>query len=213
MVHLLKRTAIALGIILISLTFISSSTAQAQPNIGVKGGVGFANMNGVDYEMDSRTGLAIGAYTNLALSNSPIVIQPELLYTQKGYAGTGTISIGGAQVANADFTFKFDYIEVPVLGKASFDAGGSSVLPYAFAGPYLGFNVNAEADIETNNGSGTEDVSDQVSSTDLGLVIGAGATVSNSINISARYEAGLTETIDGTDAKNGALMFTAGYSF
>lgn len=176
---------------------VVANQAKAQTGFGIRGGVNFANLNDVDDRPDSRTGLMAGIYTNFLIPNSPVVIQPEVLYTQKGY------EVG-------DNAVKLDYIEVPVLAKFNFITDGS-VTPNVYFGPYLGINVSAEAD--TDPFGGDVDIDDAVNTTDFGVVVGGGVNFGR-IDLGVRYGAGLTEVFDeGGEGKNGVFSITAGVGF
>lgn len=181
------------------------SEVAAQPSFGLRGGLNLANFNDVD-NTESRTGFMAGAYVNIGVPMSPISIQPEVLYTQKGAEMSGTV--GGEPITS---TTKLDYIEIPVLAKFSFAPG--PVTPHVYFGPYLGFNVSAEAETEAAGQSATQDIKDSVKGTDFGVVVGAEAEISK-FNVGVRYGAGLTEiSEDGGDGKNGVFSIVAGISF
>ena len=176
---------------------LNQAEAQNRPGFGIRGGLNFANLNDIDADVDSRTGIMLGVYTNFLIPNSPVYIQPEVLYTQKGYeVGDGTV--------------KLDYIEIPVLARFDFITDGN-ITPNVYFGPYIGFNVNAEAE-----GDGGElDIDEAVEGTDFGVVVGGGLDFGR-IDLGVRYGAGLSEIFedgpfgDGSEAKNGVISITAG---
>lgn len=181
------------------------SEVAAQPGFGLRGGLNIANLNNVD-DADSRTGFMGGAYINVPVPMSPVSIQPELLYTQKGAEASETF--GGETVT---VTNKLDYVEIPVLAKFSFAPG--PVTPHVYFGPYLAINVSAELEAEGGGQSSSEDIKDAVKDTDFGVVVGAEVDISK-FNVGVRYGAGLTEIYEeGGDAKNGVLSIVAGINF
>lgn len=187
---------------------VVANQAIAQTGFGIRGGVNFANLNDIDGEVDSRTGFMAGLYFNFPVTNSPVSIQPEVLYTQKGFE-------------SGDDTFQLDYVEVPVLAKFNFITNGN-ITPNVYFGPYVGFNVSAEVD--TGNGDGlfgddTEtDIEDGVENTDFGVTVGGGLDFGR-FDLGVRYNAGLTEVFeDGlidndSGAKHGVFSITAGIDF
>lgn len=206
MKKLLSKYSITIGILIVGLIFIQTNTSNAQ-SFGVKGGVDFAKLSysnsGGSISSSSTTGFVIGGYATFEMS-SGIMLQPELLYVQKG---------SESSFGSSTTTTNLDYIEIPVLAKYSFSAGSSSFKPYAAAGPYLAFNMNAE----TEGGGQTTDISDNVKGTDFGLAGEVGANISG-FNIGLRYDLGLTDIDDSGQGgsgstKNTALFITAGYSF
>lgn len=197
-----KLLSLICAFALISVAGINTATAQSPLNFGLRGGLNIANLNNVD-GTDARTGFTAGAYLNFKVPMSPVSIQPEILYTQKGFDASGTIS--GQQIST---TTKLDYIEIPVLAKFSFAPGPFT--PKVYFGPYVGFNVKAEVEAEGGGQSGTTDIKDSVKDTDFGVVVGAEVSISK-FNVGIRYGAGLTKIAeDDSDGKNGVLSIVAG---
>lgn len=199
-----KLFALILVIGLMTSAGAETLKAQSPLNFGIRGGLNIANLNNVD-DTDARTGLLAGAYLNFKVPMSPVSIQPEILYAQKGFEATTTVS--GQQV-NA--TTKLDYIEVPVLAKFSFAPG--PLTPKVYFGPYVGFNVKAEVEAESGGNSASVDVKDSIKDTDFGVVVGAEVSFSK-LNVGLRYGAGLTKIAeDDSDGKNGVFSIVAGIS-
>lgn len=182
----------------------SANQVAAQTGFGVRGGVNFANLNDTDADVDARTGIMAGAYLNLPISNSPVSIQPEVLYTQKGFE-------------SGDNTYQLDYVEVPVLARFDFITN-SGLRPHVYFGPYIGFNVNAEIDGEDEGTLFPDDsqtnIDDITNDTDFGVSVGAGLDFGR-FDLGVRYNAGLTEVFDADDmtAKNGVLSIVGGIGF
>lgn len=200
-----KLLSIICVLSLLTVAGVSSANAQSPLSLGIRGGLNFANLNNVDGS-EARTGFMAGAYFNFKVPMSPVSIQPEILYTQKGYEASGTVL--GQQV-NA--TTKLDYIEVPVLAKFSFAPG--PVTPHVYFGPYLALNISAEVEAEGGGQSGTQDIKDSVKDTDFGVVVGGEVDISK-FNVGVRYNAGLTKIAeDDSDGKNGVFSIVAGINF
>jgi opacity protein-like surface antigen len=207
MYHFIRRYTRSLALVLFlgaGLIF-TATPAQSQTDIspGVRAGVDFMSVGGDDTDgFDSRTGFLIGGYATIDFG-APVLVQPEIMYIQKG---------ASAEIGDTEITQKLDYIEIPVLAKYQIPAGGFS--PNVFAGPALGFNINAER----SNGD-TQDISDSISGTEFGLYFGAGADFglsAGTVSIDARYNLGLTNILD-TDGdasqNNQGFMITAGFAF
>ncbi len=106
-------------------------------SLGAKSGL---NLAWVTAEIPDRlnrvpaTGLQIGAVANIGV-NENFSIQPELLFSQKGYKtkDDGTIP-------DMSWSSKFikNYIEVPVMAKVTFGNDNSGARVYLNAGPYIG---------------------------------------------------------------------------
>ena len=70
-------------------------------------------------------------------------------------------------------TFKFDYIEFPILLVGQVPASETATLQF-FAGPVLGFNVNAELEGSVGDLSASVDIAEFVADFEFGLALGAG---------------------------------------
>ncbi len=187
-----------MAVLIISLFTITSATAQVDKpvKVGITGGLNLANFNDSNVETDINTGLTAGVFSRFYIPDSPVSIQPEILYSQKGASGD-----------NIDANL--DYIEIPVLARFAF-VNDSEVTPNVFFGPYVGFNLSAEG----TNGNITINADDVVNKTDAGVVFGADMELSQ-FTIGGRYSAGLIEVFDDPDAtsKNGVFSIMVGVSF
>ena len=193
---------------LIGILGLVAAPALAVENMsaGVKAGYNMANVavSPDDTDTDFRSGLSLGGYVGLPI-NQQFSIQPEALFSMKG-----------SEAADGSGSLKLNYIEVPVLAKATF-LPQSKAHPMLFAGPSLAYNVTAK----TALGESELDVSDSVNSFDMGLVFGGGldyplSNGAKSIGIDIRYTMGLTNANDSgtsTEAKNNVLsiMGTLGF--
>jgi hypothetical protein len=188
---------------LLGLLALVAAPAFAVENLsaGVKAGYNMANMNtDPDASFDARNGLALGGYIGVPISRQ-FSIQPEALFSMKG-----------AEMPDGSGSVALNYIEVPVLAKASF-MPQAKAHPMLFAGPSVAFNLSAK--------TGDVDVKDNVSPFDMGMVFGGGLDYplsggAKSIGIDVRYTLGLTNTDDtgsGADVKNNVLsiMGTLGF--
>lgn len=103
----------------------AAGTLQAQKlNLGIKGGINFADLNGDDVDgADGRTGYHFGVTAELGLGDK-LSIQPEAIYSAQG-------------VKDNNFDYNIDYINVPVLAKY-YVVNNFSLQ----AGPQFGFKVN-----------------------------------------------------------------------
>jgi hypothetical protein len=209
----MNRVIRILAVLALAFVFTSPATAIENIHAGVKGGYNISNMSvdPGDELADSRGGLALGGYVGIPVSPM-FSVQPEAYFSMKG----DSESSGGATG-----TMKLDYIEVPVLAKASF-LPHAKAKPSLFAGPSLAYNLNAKSAIEgTGLLDGETDIKDQTNAVDFGLVFGGGVDYSlqngaKSIGIDLRYTMGLTNTIDsdtGAEAKNHvfSIMGTLGF--
>lgn len=188
-----KLLSLICVIALVSAAGVTTANAQSPINFGLRAGLNFANFNDLeDGDLDSRTGFLVGGYLNFKIPMSPVSIQPEALYSQKG------AEEGGA-------TIKLDYLEVPVLAKFSFAPGPAT--PHVYFGPYVGFVLNSEV-----SGNG-QSISIDNAQTDFGGIVGGGLDINlgvTKLNAGLRYGFGLVDAFDGGQGKNGVFSVVAG---
>ena len=162
--------------------------------------------DGWDFGM--RTGLMFGGV--LSYSFSPVLgLQFEPAYVQKG-SKIDASSIEQGMTIKLEATLSGDYVDIPVLFKASF--GDGPVKPYLLAGASIAFllgDVKLKIDKATANG---QDVTNQlpsemkeqtvkVKSNDFILNFGGGVIIpAGQVNIfiEGQYNLGLTDVNDET---------------
>jgi hypothetical protein len=201
--------------LLLAAAILTPPEASAQTVIGVKGGIGIAELslseNSLDF--DSRTTFTGGAFATFGLGET-FFLQPEVLYAPKGAKG---------DLDGVDATFALDYIEVPLLVGAGFNVGSGSVQPRVFAGPSVGFEIGCDVSGSEGGTSVSLSCSElelETTSVDFGVVFGAAVAFplgSVQLIIDGRYDLGLTNVNDteGDDEslKNRAWQFMAGVGF
>lgn len=192
----MKKSFLSIFIVCGLLTALSVQHANAQADFGLRAGINYANYNDLpdNFDPDSRTGFMVGGYLDLTIPMSPFSIQPEILYTQKGYEE------GGA-------TLKSDYLEVPVLAKFSFAPG--PIQPHVYLGPYAAFSLNSEV----SGGGVNVEIDD--AQTDFGGVVGAGTDINagvTKVNLGLRYGFGLIDAYEDGEGKNSVFSIVAGIS-
>jgi hypothetical protein len=101
-------------LLMITLMASLAYTAKAQDEVavGLKIGTNYSNVydsKGEDFEADAKFGLAAGGFVSIPLGKY-FGIQPEVLFSQKGFKGTG--SMFGSTY---DLTRTTSYIDVPLL--------------------------------------------------------------------------------------------------
>lgn len=106
--------------LIVALTFLisvgnsqnNSNDAREQFKLGVKIGANLSNVydtDGEDFTADPKLGLAGGVFVSIPIV-SFLGIQPELLFSQKGYKGSG--SILGSEYK---YSFTSNFIDFPVF--------------------------------------------------------------------------------------------------
>lgn len=179
----MKKQLLSCAILVLVLT--SATPAWAQVGGGFKAGVNFANVSGSDDDPGRRIGWTAGAF--LVTNQGLVAVQPEVLFSMQGTK----FDVDEATV---------DYFQVPVLLRI----GSSSKEKASFfglVGPSFGVRIRDEG------------WSDPIKRTDVGLVVGAGFTVSRFL-IEARYTAGLTDFSEGSVAyKHRVVSVLGGFVF
>lgn len=212
----MKKTSFAFLAVLITL-FIGTRVdthAQGLVNFGLKGGLSVANMSIDDSDDNSaRTGITVGAVLDIGIPLFPVGLETGLYYSQQGTT-YDIDNIAGLPLGMRGTT-KLDYLTIPVLAKVNFGPPGP-FKPHFVAGPYASFILNAESEFSENGQTETIDISDDVETTDLGLVLGLGADINlivTTISVQGRYSFGLTDVFEDVGSKNRTLSIVAGFAF
>jgi hypothetical protein len=189
-------------------------------SFGPKIGVSFTNFRAPDDE-EFKAGFCGGAFLAYAIHDW-FTVQPELLYSMKGYDRSFSIFL------SEDHGVNLDYIEIPVLAMLTIPTN-SIFTPNIFVGPTMAFNVRAE----TYRGDQSEDIKDIVNVFEASMVFGGGLNVvlgprGRVFTFDIRYVMGLTDIFDvpeGADeiirlgnvfpggAKNSVVSIMFGYGF
>ena len=171
----------------------------------VRGGANIATVGGDDTDnLSSRLApyAAVGTECNLFDKFS---LQPELV-----------LSMQGAEYEESegfDGRFKFNYLNVPVMGKLYVSDG-----LFVEGGPQVGILLSAKDEYDTPT-SGEDDIKDDLKSTDFGANIGLGYQWDSGLNVNARYTFGISDINDfdspGFDFsnQNNVLAFGVGWRF
>jgi hypothetical protein len=178
--------------------------AQDKENMsfGVKGGLNVSSITNADQDgvnSKSLIGFHAGFFGEFMISDK-FAIQPEVLYSTQG--------------VKLDFEgdkgdLKLDYINIPVMAKYYVADTFSLEL-----GPQIGFLVSAKA----KSGGVSEDIKDQVKSTDVSLGFGASYYFAEKFMLGARYNLGLTRmqkdlATGESQSKNSVFQVSLGYKF
>lgn len=213
---------------------INNILAMGKTSIGIKGGLNLSNLYGehVHEDLMVRPGLIFGALLHVE-SSDKFAIQPELLFSMKGYTTKEngiTERIG------------FRYIEIPVLFQYLLASSGP-VIPQFYAGPAISFKagVDIKNDLKVSKEmidfyeSYLEELEESKSRSmkgvDLGIVLGTGLGVKSGLGgkflldlrvtlglfkidkLTERMKySGITEK-DLAEVKNFAFSVLAGYLF
>lgn len=164
-------------------------------------------------KVEAASGIQAGLVANFKLSEI-ISVQPELLYTLKGYK---------FQVDTETNTGKYDYFDLPVLAKISI--GNGPVQGFVTAGPVFSYWMGGEdhtedagdefsraIDFEDDN-DGVENRFEAGASLGVGLAYNTGA---GALNLDLRYGTGFTSVYkfdDDSKLRNEGFSITLAYLF
>jgi hypothetical protein len=209
--HHFKRNLMKkLFILQIALCSLITMNAQ-NVRFGITAGTSIASQkfkaSGISISGDSKVGFTAGVLADLGLSEN-FVFQPGLNFVQKG----SKISSGGVTA-----TQTLNYIELPLNALYKTSAGSGSF--FAGIGPALGygFGGTAKSDGESQDiHFGSSDNDDYKPFEFSGNIL-AGYEFSNGFFVSANYNHGFSNILNGGDAdqsaKNNYFGIRLGYKF
>jgi len=201
----MKKVLIGFVAVLFAVAVLPQSGAAS---IGIKGGFALSNLrfsNAGDVGTLSNLQAMTGGFS-LGMNLGLFCIQPEILY----------VRMGAKQVYDAVSTeTHLDYVQVPLFLKVNIIPG--PVSPMIYGGGYGSYLLSAKG----VGGGVSEDIKDQVKSTDYGLVFGGGVDFKLAVvklTAEIRYNLGLANIAKNPDpadltVKNKSLMFLVGVTF
>lgn len=184
---------------LFAIAALVTTLVSAQVQFGVKAGLNLANLS-----VSPNDGSSLKMKPNFHVGGLAYVplfghfgLQPEILYSAQGTKVSAEGSSG---------TLNVNYVNVPVLFKYK-DASGF----FAELGPQIGILTTGNEKFEGT----TQNIKDQLKSTDISGVFGIGYLSSLNLGIDARYNLGLTNIAksDGGSIKNGVIQVGVFYMF
>ena len=214
-----RRAGYAAGVLFVLAVAGGVRDAAAQIKPGVLIGVNSASLSIPDtflpvedvdltVTVKRRTGLIVGGFVDVPVAKS-VALEIGALFSQKGSATE--ISIPGIVSGNADT--RIQYLDIPILGVVSV-AKFSQAGVHLLVGPSIGVKVGARLKATVEGQSETQDISDQIPSTDIGLVLGGRVDFSQGVLAEFRYTQGFTDLSDSDESvKNRVFSFLIGYRF
>ncbi len=218
------KKAFLFGAVALASTVFGAPRAQAQSlRFGIKGGASLSNLAGNLANQDrykNRFGFHGGALLNIGLMDDDfLAIQPEVLYSQKGfnYQG-GSLTLGNTTFATTGGV-RYDYIDVPVLLRLKTNG------VFFELGPQYSYLLQVSSDRAfTQNGQVVTGSQAQVTNLDnvrrneLGYAAGLGYQSSAGPMLGLRYNGAFTDFArDGysdnefRNARNSVFQLYVGY--
>jgi hypothetical protein len=181
--------------------------------MGIKAGLNVATTGGADASSQSITSFNAGMFATFNVAGL-LAIQPELLYTVKGYKVSYAVldEIGPIPFGSGNVTGKISYLEIPILFKLN-TSSLSIIRPNIFAGPEVAFKLSSKA---VSGSPSSEQDLQNINSTDFGIIIGMGININlpiTTLMIDIRYDIGMRVLHSSTnppDIKNRVLTLNAG---
>jgi hypothetical protein len=185
-------------LMMIAIMMVAAVSANAQNEVGQASikpmaGVNLATMTKFD-DSKMRVGLAAGLEFEYGVAEN-FGLSAGVLYSMQGVKYDEQL-FGGKVTA----TYKFDYINVPILANY-YVVPGLAIK----AGVQPGFNVKKKADVDGVNG----DIAD-VNSFYFSIPVGLSYEFSNVV-LDARYNWGITKAVKDVDSKHSYFTITLGY--
>ncbi|MGV3538231.1 MAG: porin family protein [Rufibacter sp.] len=183
----------------------ASFAAQAQSSFGIKGGLNYSNLSGDlkdESVFNNKIGFNAGIYFNAPIVGNFFSIQPEVLYSNKGYEYDDKVE---STLLGDEYRFEgtanFNYIDVPVLAKVK--AGGL----FFEAGPQVSYLVSVNDKTKTyRNGELTDRTSSEKSKEgysdfEIGYTAGIGYATQGGISLGLRYNGAFTDLAENSPAR------------
>jgi opacity protein-like surface antigen len=172
--------------------------------------------------LGTKMGFLISGYLCFQL-NEYFAIQPEVTYIRKG--GKQDVTVNSTLLSipipiSGSVMWKLDYIEIPILAKIILPTKGK-ISPNLIIGPAVAFNVGSKIGGELLGAEADFDIDPIISSTDFGMIVGAGVDYDISekamINLEGRFGLGFTNwfdlPLDIVSVKNGNISIMAGFGY
>lgn len=186
----------------------ASPTYAQGVTVGAKVGVNFADVSSSDDEDEefqkNKIGFVAGGFVDVPVAPQ-FSFAPEVLFSQKGTK---------LEDGDDSISFNVTQVQVPLLFKANFSGGGSSVRPFVTVGPAFGFTASAKTKSDFGGVETEIDSKDEVETVEFSLVFGGGVKFGNA-SIEARYDLGLNDmsTDEDDDSKTRTFSILFGFGW
>lgn len=183
-------------------------------HFGIRGGLNLASIVNSDdapnFDGQMKAGFHAGAYVTLPLAKT-FAIQPEVLYSQKGYRADRTF-LGSSY----KYRVTTSYIDVPILAKIT-PVKNFGIL----VGPQFSFLTHTKAKFDTPNATFEQNIdneNDNLRDNILGGLAGLEYGITDNVTIGARYALDFQKNNSDGDAnslryRNQVVSFTVGFQF
>jgi hypothetical protein len=171
------------------------------PRFGIKAGVNLAEFRANDYssgaepDVNMKTSMHAGVFANIPLGTAGWAVQPEVLYSGQGSKMNVPTQVGSVTTMTK-YEQDLSYITIPIMLQWKSPSGF-----FLETGPQPGFLVRAKQD-----GPGDTETDDKSAFDNFDFSWGAGLGYLSrmGLGIGARYNYGLTNTIEDGGGNNSA---------
>ncbi|UOG75518.1 PorT family protein [Hymenobacter tibetensis] len=217
----MKKTTLILATAFAALAAAPAAHAQGI-RLGVKAGANLSNLSGDlvnEDRFENKIGFHGGVMLNIGLLDDGFLsVQPEVLFSQKGYTYADQEFTFGTVRRKDDGSVTYNYIDVPVLLKIK--AGNV----YFEAGPQYSYLLKAKNDYKsTSNGNTVIEYNntinlDNVNRNEIGYAAGLGYQSDGGLVLGLRYNGSFTDfgkdgyqDDDTRNARNSVFQASVGY--
>lgn len=224
----MKKSAFLIGALFAT---AAVSSAQAQDvRFGLRAGANYSNLSGNiknENTYNNKIGFLGGVMVNIPVVENFFSVQPEILYSQKGFDNKPTefTTVLGAK-QKREGSVNYNYLDVPVLLKIN--AGGFIVE----AGPQYSYLLGSNNETKTTTtpalggAPSTTESNDKndvsgLNRNELGYLAGVGYQANNGLSLSLRYTGAFSDFVKSDDntyfngdlknARHSAFQLSLGY--
>jgi len=211
----MKKIVLCILFTIITTQFVS---AQDKVYYGAKVGGNISHFfyQGEDKSFNDRSKMKLashfGAFAEIIL-NDYYAIQPELLFSTKG------ARFSKSDENDYQSAYVLKYLSLPVIAKYYVTKSFSIEAGPQFAYLLSAKDVIRDDEYQTNYGeeAAVIEMKDDLTTLDIGIVVGTGYVFDTGLYLSARYNVGINNTyksFTGFDdhLQNGTIQFSIGYS-
>jgi len=197
-----------------------AQNSSMSPLFGIKAGLNLAKMRANDFPdgfapdvSNKKSGFG-GLFMNAPLGTGGLAIQPELLYSRQGGKFKQTTTVG-TTTQTMDYDEDLSYITLPIMVQWKAPGG-----VFVETGPVPGYLIKAKQD---GPGSTEADNKSSFDKFDLAWGAGLGFKTKTGLGIGARYNYGLTNTLEdgggnnssnnGPELKNSVIQIGLSWGF
>lgn len=208
-----KKAVLLVTLLVTTFGFSQMTTTDTRDELklGFKAGVNFSNVydqQGQDFVAEGKSGFAAGAFVAIPIGKV-FGIQPEVMYSQKGYKATGKI-LG----LNYDYSKTATYLDIPLLLQVKPIPMLSLV-----AGPQFSYLLSTKNEFNGSSSTSNEASinSDNYKKNIFGFVVGADVNIDHFL-LSGRAGWDVSKSdVDGNSSspryKNQVIQLAVGYTF